>query len=100
MTHEWLAQLLMYLAYAAGGFTAMVLLRATLIAAFCGVVGLAAHHRTKSFALGVAATLGAASVAYQFRADRPYLLTFLFLGITVMLLDRRRWLWALPPLFL
>jgi len=100
LTHEWLAQIGMYLVYAAGGFTAMVLVRSLLIALFCGVMGMAVHHRTQSFALSVAAALGAASVACQFRADRPYLLTYLFLGITVALVDRRHWMWALPPLFL
>src|SRR5215831_16511448 len=37
LTHEWLAQALMYGVYAAGGFTAIVMARAILLASVCGI---------------------------------------------------------------
>src|ERR1035437_10039186 len=40
LTHEWLAQIIMYLTHAATGFPGLVLLRAVLLIAFCGLVGL------------------------------------------------------------
>src|SRR5690349_5717300 len=48
LTHEWLAQIVFYLTYAGGGYAGLILLRCLLIAAFCGIVGLAAHHRTQN----------------------------------------------------
>ena len=39
LTHEWLAQIIMYLAYAIGGFGGLVLLRAFLMTAFCATGG-------------------------------------------------------------
>src|ERR1043166_4216252 len=38
LTHEWLAQIVLYLAYAAGGIPGLILFRAALLAAFCGIV--------------------------------------------------------------
>jgi hypothetical protein len=32
--------------------------------------------------------------------DRPYLITFLLLASTIAILETRRWMWLLPPLFL
>ncbi len=108
LTHEWLAQIVLYLTYAGGGYAGLVLLRSLLLATFCAIVGLAAHHRTKSFHLALGAALAAGTIACQFRADRPYLITYVFLATTVALLDpsgsgarrHRRWLWVLPPMFL
>ena len=46
LTHEWLAQILMYLVHGATGFAGLVLLRALLLIAFCGLVGLMVWGRT------------------------------------------------------
>src|SRR5260370_33973086 len=46
LTHEWLAQILMYLIHASTGFAGLVLLRALLLVAFCGLVGLMVWWRT------------------------------------------------------
>jgi len=100
LTHEWLAQIVLYVTYAAGGYAGLVLLRSLLLAAFCGIIGLVVHHRTRSFHLAVAAALAAGTVACQFRNDRPYLITYVLLATTVALLEYRRWLWVLPPMFL
>jgi len=100
LTHEWLAQTAFYLAYAAGGFAGLILFRSALITAFCGLVGLAAWRRTKGFYRSVGAVLAAATVATWFRYDRPVLVTFVCLAATLAILEYRRPLWALPPLFL
>ena len=39
LTHEWLAQAVMYLVYRAGGFAGIVLWRAAMLAALCGIAG-------------------------------------------------------------
>ena len=100
LTHEWLAQVIFYLAYALAGFPALILFRAALLTGFCAAVGLIAFYRTNQFYRGAAAALLAATVAWRYTSDRPYLLTFLFLAVVVLMLERRRCLWLLPPLFL
>lgn len=100
LTHEWLAQILMYLAYAVGGFPLVVFLRAVCFSAVCGIVGLVAYHRTHGFYLSWGAALLAAAVIYGNTADRPAMITLLLLAVTVTILEYRRWLWFLPPLFL
>ncbi|MGO9261257.1 MAG: hypothetical protein ACLQU1_33855 [Bryobacteraceae bacterium] len=99
LTHEWLTQILFYLAYAAGGYAGLVLFRASLLAAFCGVVGWIAWRRTAGFYRSVGAAVAAASAAHIFATDRPYLVTFLLLAVTIAILESRRF-WLLPPLFL
>ncbi len=98
LTHEWLAQALLYCVYWIGGLPAIVLVRAALLAAFCGLAGLLAARRSGQFYLGIGAALAAASLAANFAADRPALVTFVMAGLFVCLLDRGRYLWALPPL--
>jgi hypothetical protein len=98
--HELLAQILLYSAYAAGGFAGLVLLRCALLAAFCGMIGLAAWRRTQNFYRAWAAAGLTAVIAIQFRGDRPHLFTFVFLAATLAILEYRRRLWLLPPLFL
>ena len=100
LTHEWLAQVLMYSVYRAGGFAGIVLARAAALAGFCGLVGLVAYQRRRSFWAAVGAAFAAASVASSFTADRPYQITFLLLAVTLAIVETRRWLWLLPPLFL
>jgi hypothetical protein len=39
-------------------------------------------------------------MAIRFALDRPYLITFVLLAATIAILEYRRWLWLLPPLFL
>jgi hypothetical protein len=100
LTHEWLAQVLMYAVYRVGGFAGIVLARATALLGFCALVGLVAYQRRRSFWAALAAAFAAASVAGVFTADRPYQVTFLCLALTFAILEMRRWLWLLPPLFL
>jgi hypothetical protein len=100
LTHEWLAQVLWYGVYRAGGFAGLVLLKALLLAGACGVTGLLAARRSGSFYGGLAAAAAAASVAPWFAADRPALLTFLLAVVFLLILEERRRFWLLPPLAL
>lgn len=100
LTHEWLAQVLLYGAYRAAGFPGVVALRALLLAAFCGLAGFVAWRRSGVADRGWLAGLAAAAIAVPFALDRPQLFTYLFLALAVAILESRRRLWLLPPLFL
>ena len=100
LTHEWLSQTIMYLAYAAAGFGGIVLLRAILMTTFCGLVGLWTYRRSGGFYRAVAATFMAAFIASYFTSDRPYQITYVLIMVTILIVESRRWMWALPPMFL
>ena len=100
LTHEWLAQIIMYVIHAATGFPGLVLLRALLLIAFCGLVGpdgLVAH---RGFSAASRRAIAAGAVAINFQQSRPFLVTFVLLAVTMAILERRRWMWALPGLHL
>jgi hypothetical protein len=98
LTHEWLAQLIFYAVWRAGGSAGMVMARAITLTAFCALAGLIVWRRRGSFYGALAATFATAGVAQAFALDRPYHFTFLFLAVTMAILEYRRGLW-LPPLF-
>jgi hypothetical protein len=100
LTHEWLAQVFFYAAYRVAGFPGVVVLRALLLAAFCGLAGLVVWRRSGVLDRGWMAGLIVAAIAVPFALDRPQLFTYLFLALTVAILESRRRLWLLPPLFL
>jgi hypothetical protein len=100
LTHEWLSQAVLYLVYAAGGFAAVAVVRALLLAAICGLVGWTAARSSKHFWRGIVASLAAASILIAFTADRPAIATFLGVAAFVAILESRRWLWALPAIAL
>jgi hypothetical protein len=100
LTMEWLAGVVMYAVYSVGGLTALILLRTICLTAFCALTGLMAWRRTAGVYRAIAAAFATAFVLHSFTADRPQYFTLLFFALTVNLLDSRRWLWALPPLFL
>ncbi len=100
LTHEWLAQIMMYLAYAAGGFGGMVLARAWLMTAFCGLAGLWTYRRCGGFYRALVAAFFTAFIASYFASDRPYQITYVLIMATVMILEYRRRMWLLPPMFL
>lgn len=100
LAHEWLSQVGLYLTYLAGGFPAIVLVRAVLLTLFCGIGGFLAYRVSGSFLAGIAAAFGTASVAIEFTADRPAIVSFLGVAVFVAVLEQRRWLWLLPPLAL
>ncbi len=99
LTHEWLTQAVVYLAYGIGGFPGVVLFRALVLSGFSALVGLIAWRRRGGFYAPVAAALATMAVAIEFAQDRPFIVTFLFLAATIAILEFRRWLWLLPPLF-
>ncbi|HEY1493846.1 MAG TPA: hypothetical protein VGF49_04855 [Candidatus Solibacter sp.] len=100
LTHEWLAQLAFYAVWRVGGFPGTVAARALTMTAFCALVGLIAWRRRNSFYAGLLAAFACASVARNFAFDRPYHATYLFLAATLAILQFRRFLWLLPPIFL
>src|SRR5579872_4944040 len=100
LTHEWLTQLLFYGVYRVAGFGGVVLFRAAILTAFCGLVGLIAFRRCGGFYRALAAALAAAGVASGFALDRPFIITFLLLAATIAILECGRPLWLLPPLLL
>ena len=87
LTHEWLAQAVFYAAYRAAGFPGLVVFRALLLAAFCGLAGLVAWRRSGVLDRGWMAGLIAAAIAVPFALDRPQFLTYLFLALTVAILE-------------
>ena len=100
LTHEWLAQVIMYVIYAAAGFPGLVLSRAALLMVFCGLAGWMAFRRTNDFYSSLAAALVCAGMAFHFQQSRPFLVTFVCLAVTMAILESRRWMWALPGVFL
>jgi hypothetical protein len=100
LTHEWLAQMVMYLAYAASGFGGLVLLRAGLMTVFCGLVGLWTYRRSAGFYRALGAALIGGFIASYFASDRPYQITYVLTMATILILEYRRSMWLLPPMFL
>lgn len=100
LTHEWLSQVFMYAVYTVAGFPGIVLARAGLLAALCGLSGLLAARLSSNFYAGIAAACATASVAVAFAADRPGLVSFLGAAVFVTLLELRWGWWLLPPLAL
>ena len=100
LTHEWLSQVFMHLTWRALGFPGLVIGRVLLLTAFCGLAGWIAFRRTRQFAISLAAALAAAGMAFYFAQSRPFLATFVFLALTMAILEARRPLWLLPAVFL
>ena len=99
LTMEWLAQVAFYGLWRVGGSAAIVAARALSMTAMCGLIGLIAWRRRQSWFAALFAAFACTLVARNFALDRPYQVTFLALAATMALLEFRRWLWLLPPLF-
>ena len=100
LTHEWLSQILLYGSYAAGGFRGLILMRALWLTAFCAIAGLIAYRRTGGFYRSLGVAFASVCVLRNFVADRPQYVTYVFLAVTILILESRKRLWLLPPLFL
>jgi hypothetical protein len=98
LTHEWLAQAVWYLVYRIGGFPAVVLWKALLLATLCALAGFVAERRTGSWLWGIAAALAAASLAVEFAKDRPGILSYVFTAAFLAIFEGRRRLWIVPVL--
>jgi hypothetical protein len=95
--HEWLTQLLFFGIYTLGGLPLLTALCALAVTAAWGVVCALTPGRGlwRAVAIGVAAGLTAGSWSL-----RPQVLTMAMFAVTLWILVRRRWTWALPVLFL
>ncbi len=81
------------------GFPGVVLFKALLLTAFCGIAGLLASRRAEgSLHWGIAAAVAAASVTSLFSADRPALISFVLVPVFIWILERGGPLWLLPAL--
>src|SRR6185437_3185068 len=98
LTHEWLAQAALYLAYALGGFGMVVLWKAILLTLACALTGFVVARRTGSRLWAVAAALAASSVLASFAHDRPSILSYAFVVLFIAILEDGGYLWLLPPL--
>lgn len=84
-THEWLAQLLLYAAYAAGGAMGMIALRTAMMAAtFSALLAIDPRRIWPNAALAVA---GAGAALGTF-LERPQLFTFLITALQLLLATR------------
>ena len=99
-THEWLSQLAMCVIYLTAGFPGLVAVRAALLIFVCLLTGWLAFRRAGDFTIGLAATLAAGGAAFHFAQSRPFLATFVFVMSTLAVLESRRPMYLLPPLFL
>jgi hypothetical protein len=99
LTHEWLAQVVMYLGYAAKGFTGMILIRGLFLTGLCALVGFIAYQRSRNFYRSFGAAIAIVFVMRNFVADRPQYFTYVFLAATILILESRKRLWLLLPLF-
>jgi len=100
LTHEWLAQSVMYLIESAGGLGAVVLCRALILTLCCGLMAWIVRRRTNSWFWALAAALAAAPSLTDFAHDRPSLLSYAFPFAFIAIFEARRRLWLLPVLAL
>ena len=106
IAHEWLCFLLFWETYQLGGFSALWILEACLVAATVGVVYLQALRETQAPITAFLLTAMCAVLASDFFQPRPHLFTYLFLAVTVTVLQRMRAgasprgrAWILIPVF-
>jgi hypothetical protein len=99
LTHEWLAEIVMYLFEAIGGMPAVILWKGLLLAIACALAGLVTQMRTGSWWWALAASLASAPVLVIFAHDRPSILSYVFSIAFIVLLEQRRY-WLLPVLSL
>ena len=100
LTHEWLAQVILYAIYAAGKFPGLIVFREAALCAICGIVGWLSYRRTRRFYLSMAAALATASTQAVLSVDRPQIFTFLLVAVTIAIMEYRRPLWLLPPIMI
>jgi hypothetical protein len=93
--HEWLSQVVLYGAYAAGGAALVTLLCAVVVTAAWALVWRLTPAPPKTKLLLVAFVIACASTSWS---PRPQVFSLLLVVATVALLRSRRYQW-LPPLF-
>jgi hypothetical protein len=95
--HEWLTQVLFYLIYLVAGLRGVVVL--------CAMIATATWWIIYQLCVGApryrAITLLLAVVCHEIVwAVRPHMVSLLLVALTILLIQRRRFHWILPPLFL
>jgi hypothetical protein len=100
LPHEWLFDIGIYGAWSLGGFRLIYLLTALIVGTVAPAVFALTRARTDEFVTsliaGVLAVLGCA----RFIAPRPQVLTFALIVALALLLERRRWFWAVATMVL
>jgi hypothetical protein len=104
VAHEWLAGVLFYLVYAAGGVTGLIVFKALVVAASCALLYAAARAagaRLSVILPAFACLLYIASARYL---ERPHIFSYLMAALYLWLFFRyreagrdRRWLYPLLP---
>jgi hypothetical protein len=105
IAHEWLGEVPMALAARLGGLAGLALLRVGLAASFMLLVYYYAHVRSRNAKAAFVAAAVFCPLVLGFLWLRPQLLGYLFLGVTLICLERfsqgyHRALWPLPAVFL
>ena len=95
LNHEWLAEVIYYAMYAAGGLAAVTLLAAALIVGGWIASWLLTKGPVRERFIWTALALPSASLWWE---PRPHAFSLLFIPMTVLLLVRGRW-WWLPAIF-
>lgn len=106
INHEWLAEVAMYASWHAGGNAGLVLAKASIVFATFGLVWWF-WARSKVPLIARALLLSVVSIGVMLRSQtfRPQVFSLLMFAVLLVILKdaeesrRRRWLWALPPLF-
>jgi hypothetical protein len=105
IAHEWLAQVTMYGAYRLGGYTGLMIW----ISVFASLTFLLVYLLCWLLTHDALVSLRGGMVAFCFGtiglSIRPLILGHLFLAAEILCLEMartrsRRWLWALPPIFI
>ncbi len=105
VVHEWLAQLVMAVAYRIAGFNGIGLLTAVLVAAPWAMTSRALLKRGIPVSLAATFSVFGAVASVVHWAARPHVFTVVFVAYWLIALEdyelgRRRHLWFLPPLML
>ncbi len=102
LTHEWLAQLLLYAGYRALGFPAVIFLRVVLLLVFCVIAAFVVYRRELGIDRAIATGAAVALAVLPLIADRPYLLTLVFVAVFIAVLDSAadQLQWTLPVIML
>lgn len=115
VNHSWLFALGTYLVYSMAGGIGIIVVKGLLIAALCALMVMARTRETNLLILAICMTLGVLTLSTRLMFVQPVLISYLFLGVTLYLLNRAgalepatgaepdeqraRVLWALPVLF-
>ncbi len=101
IAHEWLAEVIFYVIYNSSGWTGLVLLRAFIITIIGGLLWIILRRWKVNIYLRGAIIIGTISGILLFAYIRPHLFSWIFIILTIYLLDiyrvrqRMKYLWIL-----